>query len=98
MNQSKRATVEVRDSVIWSKHLHGSGATTLAQLWEALPAGSLVRLEVDGREGIWEKMRDGLDGRPTPGLKPVGAAKHAWSETRRSGADLVSVEHLTEIV
>lgn len=97
MDSHKRATVEVRDSVIWIKHLHGSGAESLADLWGALSAGALVRLEVDGHEGIWEKMKNGADGRATPGIKPISGAKTAWEATRASGKDLVEVLHLAEI-
>lgn len=48
---------------------------------------------VDGVRGQWCKMRDGKDGRSTPGLRPVGRAQSFWQslfESRRG--DSVSIE------
>lgn len=84
------AQTEVRDYVIWSKHIHGDQA--LAQRIETLAPGQTVDLEVDGVSGAWRKMDQGKDGRPTPGIRPLGAAQQFWRELYRSrrGA-LVSV-------
>lgn len=84
------AQTEVRDYVIWSKHIHGDRA--LAQRIETLAPGQTVDLEVDGVSGAWRKMDQGKDGRPTPGIRPLGAAQQFWRELYRSkrGA-LVSV-------
>lgn len=72
------AQVQVRDRVIWIKHIHGQ--PKLASRLEALPAGSTVRLRVNGISGLWEKMRDGSNGAATPGLRPVGDVQTFWTE------------------
>ncbi len=79
----------VRDVVIWTKHVHGGD---LAARLEALPGDETVNLVVDGVAGAWCKMRDGKDGRPTHGLRPVGRAQQFWKalyESRRG--DSVSI-------
>jgi len=84
------ATTTVSDFVIWTKHIHGDGH--LAARVAGLRAGEILNLEVDGVEGPWRKMDDGKDGRPTPGLRPVGRAQELWRElykTRRG--DVVSL-------
>ena len=69
--------VEVRDHVLWVKHIDGA-ERTLAWL-SAIPAGEIVGLVVDGVSGEWRKMNDGKDGRPTPGFMPIGdASKAHW--------------------
>jgi hypothetical protein len=70
------AQVEVRDRVLWIPHIHGGKA--LAERLERLAAGETTQLKVDGRVGVWEKMRDRPDGSPTPGLKPIGAMGEHW--------------------
>lgn len=77
------AHTTVRDVVIWTKHVHG-GET--ARRLSALPGEAEVTLVVDGIRGQWCKMRDGRDGRPTSGLRPVGRAQAFWQhlfESRR---------------
>ena len=76
------AKTEVRDYVIWSKHLHGD--PRLAERIESLTPGQTVQLEVDGVPGTWRKMDQGKDGRPTPGIRPLGAAQLFWREMFRS--------------
>jgi len=78
---SATALVEVRDAVLWCKHIRGSGVLRDSLL--ALPEGASVELLVDGQRGTWEKMRNGRDGRPTPGLKPHGAARADWQDLSR---------------
>ena len=70
------ARIEVRDSVMWLKHLGGHEG--LRSLLTELGEGSRLELDVDGFHGTWEKMRNGRDGRPTPGLKPQGPARAHW--------------------
>jgi hypothetical protein len=84
----------VRDVVIWTKHVHGDD--TAARL-EALPAETEITLIVDGVRGFWCKMRNGKDGRPTSGFRPVGRAKTFWQglfDARRG--DSVTVEFETQ--
>ena len=48
------AYVEVRDYVLWPKHIHGDDElkTYLLRLRE----GQLIELEIDGFCGVWERM------------------------------------------
>lgn len=84
------ATVEVRDTSIWLKHLHGD--SELVGTLEKLAGGGTVRLRVAGKTGLWEKMKDGPRG-ATAGLKPIGEARQQWDALypARRG-DLVEVE------
>lgn len=85
------AHIEVRDRVLWIKHIHG--AVPLAQKLENLEAGAAIRLRVAGMSGLWEKMKDKPDGQPTPGLKPVGPVSEFWQglfKTKRG--ELVDIE------
>jgi hypothetical protein len=69
--------VEVRDHALWIKHIEGAEPTLDWLL--AIPGGETVRLVVDDVDGEWRKMKDGKDGRPTPGFMPVSeAAKTRW--------------------
>lgn len=91
------AKVEVRDRVIWTKHIHGDEA--LREKLSSLPAGSSVQLRVAGREGFWRKMKDNqTTGTPTPGLSPIGPARSLWSNLYRMykpmGGAVVDVELL----
>lgn len=70
------SVVEVRDYVLWPKHIHGNASLRDELL--ALGAGALVKLVVDGFEGTWVKMDDGKTGAPTPGLKALGSAREHW--------------------
>src|SRR3990167_4476369 len=76
------ATTTVSDFVIWTKHIHGDAAL-VARLVE-LAAGDVLNLQVNGVEGAWRKMDDGKDGRPTPGLRPIGNAQNFWRTLYRT--------------
>ena len=65
---------EIRDNAIWAKHLTGR----LHDRVMNMEAGAFIELEIDGIVGRWQKMRIGKDGRPTQGLKPVGAMGEIW--------------------
>lgn len=69
MNADEPTQVEVRDHVLWVRHI--AGGAELKTWLEQIPAGASIRLIVDGVAGDWRKMDDGKDGRPTPGFKPV---------------------------
>ena len=71
------AEVQVRDHVIWISHIRGD--EDLKTWLASVPAGALVELELDGWRCSWAKMADGKDGRPTPGLRPLGAAENRWN-------------------
>jgi hypothetical protein len=84
------ATTTVSDFVIWTKHIHGDPELT-ARI-HALWAGETIQLEVDGVRGVWRKMDDGADGRPTPGIRPIGAMQVVWrSLYRRRRGDAVTI-------
>lgn len=89
------ARTVIRDYVIWSKHLHGD--LSLPARIEALEAGETIELAVDGVPGTWTKMARGKDGRPTPGIRPVGSAQAFWRELyeKRRGKE-VSVRSVAD--
>lgn len=85
------ADTTVSDFVIWAKHIHGDAR--LAERVLAMREGETLTLRVDGVVGAWRKMDDGKDGRPTPGIRPLGRAQAFWRElfkTRRG--DVVRIE------
>lgn len=85
------ATTTVSDFVIWTKHIHGD-AGLVARL-AAMKAGETLNLRVDGVPGTWRKMDDGKDGRPTPGLRPLGRAQDHWRALYKSRrGDLVALD------
>lgn len=89
------AQTEVRDYVIWSKHLHGDPA--LQARIETLAPAEVLDLEVDGVRGSWRKMDQGRDGRATPGIRPLGSAQAFWRDLYRSRrGDVVSVALVSE--
>jgi hypothetical protein len=63
------AHVEVRDLMLWTKHVHGD--VDLAQRLEALPPGKTVRMRVAGKSGVWEKVN-------AAALRPIGDLKSSW--------------------
>lgn len=73
-----RAETPVRDVVVWTKHVHGD--RQLISRLQSLKGGEDLELVVDGVRGIWRKMADGADGRPTAGLRPVGRMQQFWKE------------------
>lgn len=68
--------VEVRDHVLWTKHIRGDD--TLKVALNALSERSQIDLEIDGCRGTWQKMDHGRNGQPTPGLKPLEPARSHW--------------------
>lgn len=83
------AIAEIRDHALWIKHIHGDARLTDRLI--KLPAGTLIELFVDGHRGYWKKMDDGIDGRPTPGIKAVGAARDHWHSLQDKRGDMVEV-------
>jgi len=85
------ASTTVSDYVIWAKHIHDD--PELVQRVLAKWAGETIQLEVDGVRGVWRKMDDGADGRPTPGIRPIGAAQEVWRYLyKRRRGDVVSLK------
>ncbi len=81
--------IEIRDDVIWAKHLRASRALYDAVI--KLPEDETISLMVDGIVGKWAKMRVGADGRPTQGIKPVGAMATVWKRLQQRRGEKVSV-------
>jgi hypothetical protein len=81
------ATFLNNDNAIWLKHVNAD-ANVLALLRQ-VPAGTGLKLEIEGVVGDWERMANGKDGRPTLGLKPVGKTLAFWnSMSARRGEHL----------
>ncbi len=64
------------DDAIWLKNVNADHNTVA--LLKQLPAGTRLKLEIEGVRGDWERMADGKDGRPTYGLKPVAKTAEEW--------------------
>lgn len=80
------AKVEVRDRVLWTKHIHGDD--DLRGRLQSLPAGASVRLKVADQVGYWRKMNDNrTTGKPTPGLSPIGPMLPTWGDLFRANKD-----------
>jgi hypothetical protein len=86
------AKVKVRDDAIWVKHIEGD--PRLGDKISGLRAGQVIDLEIDGIVGRWEKMRDGRDGRPTSGIKPIEAMREVWARFRREPERIVDVREV----
>lgn len=81
--------VEIRDHALWLKHIHGN--EELKSELMSLNAGELVELEIDGFHGMWKKMDDGKDGRPTQGIKAIGKAREHWHSLQSARGELVTI-------
>jgi hypothetical protein len=74
------ATLLCNDDAIWFKHIDAD--SNILALLSQLPAGTRIAMNIEGITGSWQRMADGKDGRPTLGLKPVGATVEAWKKVR----------------
>jgi hypothetical protein len=79
----------IRDDVVWARHIEGEPEITRRIL--AMPANAPIDLVVDGRPVRFLKMRDGRDGRPTPGLRPDPAFKQFWDSMQARRGEVVDV-------
>ena len=86
------ARIRIVDDSIWAKHIEDGAA--LKKRIVSLKAGDELDLEVDGVVGRWERMRDGRDGRPTLGIKPLAAMREIWSLWRKQPARIVEVREV----
>lgn len=74
------AEVFCSDVCLWVRDV-GCRETRVALL--ALEPESRVWLEVEGEPILFERMRDGSDGRSTRGFKPAGEAGKRWLKRYR---------------
>jgi hypothetical protein len=81
--------VKIRDDTLWAAHIEGDPALQRRIL--NLMAGTPIELEVDGIVGLWEKARDGRDGRPTAAVKPVGPMRDIWKRFQKRRGEIVAV-------
>lgn len=86
------AYVEISDDAIWAKQIEGGKA--LKDRILSLDPGEVIELEVDGIVGRWERMRDGKDGRPTTGIKPIGPMKEIWKGLQARRGNVVEVRQV----
>lgn len=86
------ATLRVNDDAIWLKNIEGD--PRLQARIRAMRPGDVVDLEVDGIVGRWERMRDGRDGRPTFGIKPIAEMRQVWARLARQRGKVVPVREV----
>lgn len=84
----------IRDDAIWAKHIDGD-AELRARISD-LHQEDTIDLEVDGVVGTWAKMKDGRDGRPTSGIRPVGRMRAVWSRMQSRRGEVVPIREVTE--
>lgn len=85
--------IRIEDHAIWFKHL--PSRETLERL-SALEPEAEVTVEIDGVAGKWQRMKRGVDGRPTDGIRPVGEMKAIWNDWfRNRKGDKVTLRVLT---
>jgi hypothetical protein len=86
------STTKIVDDAIWITHIEGD--TRLQARLRDLNPGEIVDLEVDGIVGKWQRMRDGRDGRPTYGIRPVAEMREVWSRLRLKSGRMVKVREV----
>ena len=67
----------ISDHSIWLKHIEGD--TKIASRVTNLPPNAPITLQIDGKPVLFRKMRNGVDGRPTHGIRPDDAFKDYWN-------------------
>jgi hypothetical protein len=82
--------IEIRDDVIWAKHLKGNPA--LYRRIAEMKDDQVIKLQVDGIVGDWARMKTGADGRPTLGIKPVGAMAAVWARLQDRRGEKVTID------
>lgn len=87
--------VEIRDHSIWARHIHGDNS--LKERILNLRAGARLCLAIDGVKGDWVKMDDGKDGRPTPGIKPIGETRTFWNSLQDRRGAVVAIFELAVV-
>jgi hypothetical protein len=81
--------VRLNDDAIWASRIEGD--EILRRQLLGLSPGESVELEVDGIIGTWVKMKDGRDGRPTPGIRPIGPMKDRWRSMQSRRGEAITI-------
>jgi hypothetical protein len=85
------AYMTIRDNALWAKHIEGDSRVVDRIL--GLPENAPITLLIEATPVRFCKMRDGADGRPTPGLRPADAdAKRFWDEMQARRGDRIRVD------
>ncbi|MEQ1932136.1 MAG: hypothetical protein ABL957_16610, partial [Parvularculaceae bacterium] len=64
-----------------------------AARWASMaPGGVTETRQANNPTESWARMRPGRDGRPTMGLKPIGAMAEVWARYQLRRGELVSLE------
>jgi len=86
--------IKIADNSIWLKHIEDD--RPLRDRLASLSAGETVKLEVAGVVGVWERMKNGPDGRPTPGIKPIDSMKRAWTAMQKDRGKVVNIRQVVD--
>lgn len=86
------AYVEIRDDAMWTTQIQGG--KSLKDRILSLAPGEVIELEIDGIIGAWERMRNGRDGRPTMGIKPIGPMKDVWKRLQLRRGEVVEIREV----
>jgi hypothetical protein len=87
--------VRLNDDAIWATRIEGDDSLRKHLL--DLPAGASVELEVDGTVGTWVKMKDGKDGRPTAGIRPVGPMRDTWRAMQARRGEFLRIRRAANV-
>lgn len=83
------ARMVIRDNAVWARHIEGDSEIVRRIL--ALPENAPLTLLIENRPVRFRKMRDGADGRPTPGLRPDASFKPFWDAMQERRGEEVTV-------
>lgn len=83
------AVMTIRDNALWAKHIEGDPALVRRIL--SLPENAPIMLVIDDIPMRFRKMRDGADGRHTPGLRPDAPFKKIWDDMQQRRGEVVSL-------
>jgi hypothetical protein len=86
------AKVKIADDAIWARHVEGD--VRLKDRLNSMKPGEIVDLEINGVYGRWQRMRDGKDGRPTPGIRPIEAMRDVWSSWQKNRGKVVDIREV----
>lgn len=88
--------VTIRDNALLAKHIEGDPEAVRRIL--DLPQNAEIVLMIEGTPIRFAKMRDGADGRATPGLRPANPeAKRIWDGLQEQRGTRVSVRLIEDL-